>query len=455
MNQPIPMFADDYRVNLPPHSAKAEESVLGAMLINGNLVDDVADILTAKDFYQPRNRKIFEAIQAVHNAGIGVDALTVAEKAEGVEMGEIFTLAAGTYSTANIRAHAESIKHKAQERELAQIGSRIIEIAHDDDIPTTQKLSTAQQEVLSVGDDQTTGQLYGDAAIKAWVDSLDAKYRSEAQSGIATGLTALDKRLNGLQPSDLVLIGGRPGMGKSTLAFQIASHVAMNGHGAMIFSLEMARDQIYDKVNSAISGVDLSRLRSGKLLDDDWPKLTNAVSRIKTKPFFVDDRGALHISQIAATARRMHRKKKLDVIVVDYVQLVRGDGDNRTGEVGSVSRALKALAKELDCTVIALTQLNRKLEDRQNKRPKNSDLRESGDLEQDADIILFTYRDEVYNEDSQQAGITEIICGKFRNGEPGTDYFSTQLELSRFTNLEGGYRPAPQPYKKPSKGMDY
>lgn len=446
-------------LKLPPHSLEAEQSVLGGLLMRGQHYEDISDILSGGDFFQPRHRQIFTAIAKVHSLGDGIDIVTVAEALPDVEqiggIGYLMELANGTPSTGNIRAYAKLVNTRAQERQLIEVAQRIAESGFDTEITLDAKLASAQQEVMAIGETSVEAQLYGDDALSGWLDELQHDHEHGMDHGIPTGLDALDKRMRGMREGHLILLGGRPGMGKSTLAFQIAANVALQDEPTMVFSLEMPKREAYDKIVAGIGHLSIERVSDRKMQGDDWTKLSTAIRKIKGKPLYIDDRGGLHINQIMATARRMHRKNPLSLIVVDYIQYVRGEGDNRTAEVGSVSRSLKALAKELNCTVLALTQLSRKCEERGNKRPMASDLRDSGELEQDADIIMFTYRDEVYNENTDQKGVAEVIFGKFRNGQMGTAYLASQLHLSRFDNLAYEYQPPAEPDRKSyASGID-
>lgn len=460
----IPDYDEFAGLKTPPCSIEAEQSVIGAILIDSRLVDDVSEVIQAGDFFRPENRTIFETIQAMHSEGTGIDLVTLAERLASTGKldavggaGYLAEVAGLTPTTANTIAYANAVRTKALDRGMITAANEIAELGFDGDVPTSEKLATAQQLVMALGETEAEKQLYGNDALRDWVDGIDERFNGEGGGfGVATGLKDVDARLNGLQPSDLILLAARPSMGKSTLAFQIAGHAAANDVATMVFSLEMSRRQVYDKIGACLGQIPLGRLRKGELVDEEWAKLSATVQRLKDKPLYVDDRAALHVNQVRATARRMHRRQPLGLIVVDYLQLLRGDGENRTNEIGSISRSLKALAKELDCPVVALSQLNRGLEDRTNKRPRNSDLRESGSLEQDADVILFVYRDEVYNPDTTYKGVAELICGKFRNGEIGTDYLASRLEYSRFENLAKPFEVVDnEPDRKRCAGFDY
>jgi replicative DNA helicase len=446
-------------LNLPPHSQQAEQSVLGGLMIDAKLIDEVSDLIQVSDFFAPKHRIIYEAIHRVYASGDGIDIVTVCEAIPDLSevggIGYVAEIAMNTPSAANTKGYAKAVKLKAQERAIIAAGATITGYGYDKDMALDEKIASAQQAVMTIGETIEEAELTNNEILKQWVEDLDDRFTNGTSFGLSTGFKDLDIRTHGLTGPDLIILAARPAMGKSTLAFQIAAHAAMTDNvPTLIFSLEMSRKQIYDKMVSSIGDIKADRIKKGTLEEDDWPKLSSAVTKMKDKPLYIDDRGGLHINQIASAARRTNRKSKLGLIVVDYLQLVRGDGDNRTGEIGSVSRALKNLAKELNCPVMALSQLSRKVEERANKRPINSDLRDSGEIEQDADIIMFIYRDEVYNEDSHEKGVTEIITTKFRNGETGTDRITARLDCSKFENMAYGYEP-PEDLPKPKKKFDY
>lgn len=446
-------------LNLPPHSQQAEQAVLGGLMIDSRLIDEVSEIIQVSDFFAPKHRIIYQAIHKVYESGDGIDLVTVcgaiADLSEVGGIAYIAEIATNTPSATNTRGYAKAVKVKAQERAIIAAGNAISGYGFDTDMTIDEKIASAQQSVMTIGETVEEAELTNNEVLKQWVEDLDDRFNNGTSFGLSTGFKDLDTRTHGLHGPDLIILAARPAMGKSTLAFQIAANAAINENKPiLIFSLEMSRKQIYDKMVSSIGNIRADRIKKGTLDGDDWPKLSGAISKMKDKPIYIDDRGGLHINQIAAAARRTNRKNKLGLVVVDYLQLVRGDGDNRTGEIGSVSRALKNLAKELDCPVMALSQLSRKVEERANKRPINSDLRDSGEIEQDADIIMFIYRDEVYNENSNEKGVAEIIITKFRNGEIGTERLSSRLECSKFENMAYGYEP-PEPEVKPKKKFDY
>lgn len=461
---------DDFDVStlkLPPHSVEAEQSVLGGLLIRGDLFDEVSDVVTADDFFQPRHRRIFSAMAAVHQSGDGIDVITVAESMADIDqiggVAYLAELAAETPSAANIRAYAKVVNTRAQERALISVGQSITDAGFDTELPLDEKISIAQSEVLAIGRGAGEEKIRtADDNLRDLVETIDQRFRGEAPLGLMTGFRDIDARTNGLQGGDFILIAGRPSMGKTTIALNIAENVSIDQRKpGFIFSMEMPEDQLWQKIGSSLAGISFDKIKTGKLEQEDWPKLSAAVHKAKGAPLFIDDRSALTINQIASTARRMHRKVGLSYILIDYLQLAKVGRkvDSREREISEISSAFKALAKDLKIPVIALSQLNRDLEKRPNKRPLCSDLRDSGSLEQDADLIFFLYRDEVYNSESDQKGIAEVNCAKYRNGKTGVDRLAARLDLSRFENLAYGYEPPPAPdqpdQKSQSVGMDY
>ena len=446
----------------PPQSKDAEESLIGGLLINARYMDDIADIVQPSDFFGRPTKTVFTAITKLHEAGDAIDVITVAEAIENIDsiggIAYLADMAQNTPSTANLTGYAKLVRDRALERQLCQAGMQITDLGFDTSIGLEEKLGEAQKAVMSIGESTEEATMIDtNSALQQWVSIVDDRFNGNAPTGLMTGFRDIDKRTNGLQKSDFILLAARPSMGKTTLALNIAEHVAVdNQKPVLIFSMEMGAMQLWDKIGSSLSGIPLDTIRRGTLGGEDWPMLSGAVSKAKDSPLYIDDRGELNINQIKATARRLHRKNPLSLIIVDYLQLAKARADSREREIGSISAGLKGLAKELDIPVIALSQLNRDLEKRPDKRPKNSDLRDSGSLEQDADLIFFIYRDEVYNEESPEKGIAEIICSKFRNGQIGTDRLHSRLDVSKFADLSFGYEPPEVPDRKTqATGLDY
>jgi replicative DNA helicase len=437
---------ESYR--LPPQSLEAEQSVLGGLLIDNSSFERIADVLTADDFYRREHRLIFNAIQALNEAASPADAVTVAEYLE--KSGElaavgglayIGSLANNTPSAANIAAYGAIVRENAILRELIHAASDISSTAYrPEGRHAAELLDYAESRVLEIsekghrrGEFQPISKLLSQA-----VDRIDQLYRSESNiTGVATGFSDLDDMTSGLQKADLVIIAGRPSMGKTSLAMNIAENAAI-GHKVpvAVFSMEMPGSQLAMRMMASLGRINSHRVRTGKLTDDDWPRLTSAVTLLNEAPIHIDDTPGLTPMELRARARRLKREHGLGLVIVDYLQLMQSNDnlENRATEISNITRALKGLAKELDVPLIAMSQLNRSLEQRTDKRPVMSDLRESGAIEQDADVILFIYRDEVYNEDSPEKGTAEVIIGKQRNGPIGKVRLTFLGEYTRFEN---------------------
>jgi replicative DNA helicase len=439
----------DESYRLPPQSIEAEQSVLGGLLIDNSSFERVADALTADDFYRREHRLIYNAIQALGEEGNPADVVTVSERLE--KSGEleaagglayIGSLANNTPSAANIAAYAAIVRENAILRELIRASSDISTVAYrPEGRHAAELLDYAESRVLEIsekghrrGEFQPISRLLSKA-----VDRIDELYRSEsAITGVSTGFSDLDEMTSGLQRSDLVIIAGRPSMGKTTLAMNIAENAAI-GHKVpvAVFSMEMPGSQLAMRMMASLGRINSHRVRTGKLTDDDWPRLTSAVTLLNEAPIFIDDTPGLTPMELRARARRLKREHgTLGLVIVDYLQLMQSNdtNENRATEISNITRALKGLAKELEVPLIAMSQLNRSLEQRTDKRPVMSDLRESGAIEQDADVILFIYRDEVYNEDSSDKGVAEVIIGKQRNGPTGKVRLTFLGEYTRFEN---------------------
>ncbi len=440
-------------LKVPPHSIEAEQSVLGGLLLNNDAWFNVAEVVTAADFYRGQHQVMFEAMTELSADNNPLDALTVSErlqskgvleKAGGVAY--IAELAESTPGASNVVAYAHIVREHSTMRRIITAANRIAESAFaPEGRPSGEVLNLAEQEVFRIselglkdGGPESVAPLLSRA-----VDRINELYTTRSPiTGVATGFDDLDKKTAGLQPSDLVIIAARPSMGKTALAVNIAEHAAMVGDKAvLIFSMEMPSEQIVMRMLSSLGRIDQTRMRTGDMHEDDWPRFTAAVSQLKDKKLYIDDTPALSPNDIRTRARRVARESGgLGLLVVDYIQLMRGSGpfENRTNEISEISRSLKAIAKELRVPLVALSQLNRGLENRPNKRPIMADLRESGAIEQDADVILFVYRDEVYDPESADKGVAEIIIGKQRNGPIGTSRLSFIGELTKFENLAPG-----------------
>jgi len=437
------------RLRLPPHSVEAEQSLLGGLMLDQRAWDQIADVVIQDDLYRADHRLIFSAVAALVERNQPPDAVTVSEHLQRLGQLEaagglpyLARLVEDTPSAANIRAYARIVRDHAMLRRLIEIGGDIAASAHaTEGLSASEIVDRAEQRVFEIAERHSRGA--GFVSLKQilpkTIDRLDFLSHSTSEiTGVSTGFVEMDKMTAGLQRGELIIIAGRPSMGKSTLAVNIAEHAALGQKTpAAIFSMEMSAEQLSFRMLSSIGRISAGRLRTGKLLDEDWPRVDSAVSMMSDAPIFIDDSGALTPTEIRARARRLKREHGLGLIVVDYLQLmqVTGTVENRATEISEISRSLKALAKELDVPVIALSQLNRSVEQRQDKRPVMSDLRESGAIEQDADLILFIYREEVYDRDTPRKGIADIIIAKQRNGPVGDFRLTFLGEFTKFENL--------------------
>ncbi len=442
--------ADTEALKVPPHSIPAEQAVLGGLMLDNEAWDQVADRVSEEDFYRRDHRLIFRAIRELAEADKPFDTLTLSEwldnagqLADAGGMAYLGEMAHNTPSAANIAAYADIVRENSVLRQLVRVGTDIANAAFMPEGRTsTELLDYAEQRVFQIAEQGRQGR-QGFVAIKdlltRTVERIDELFqRDNPITGIPTGFNDFDDMTAGLQPSDLIIVAGRPSMGKTTFAMNIAEHAAIKHKvPTAVFSMEMPGEQLAMRLMSSLGRIDQHKVRTGKLDDDDWPRLTSAVAILAEAPLFIDDTPALTPTELRARARRLKREHGLGLIVIDYLQLMQapGAGDNRTAEISEISRGLKALAKEMNVPVIALSQLNRSLEQRPNKRPVMSDLRESGAIEQDADMIVFIYRDEVYNEDSPDKGTAEIIIGKQRNGPIGMRRLTFLGQYTRFENF--------------------
>ena len=428
-------------LKIPPHSIEAEQSVLGGLMLDNMSWEKVADLLVDHDFYRRDHQLIFRGIAALFEKSHPVDVITLAEwhdtRGELDQVGQLAylgMLARNTPSAANIVAYASIVRERSILRQLIAIGTTISNDAFNPEGRSSEEmLDQAERQVFEIA-------IQVKEVLSKVVDRIDTLFENDSPiTGLSTGFTDFDMQTSGLQPADLVIVAGRPSMGKTTFAMNLAENAAIKSKQPVaVFSMEMPADALAMRMLSSLGQIDQHRLRTGRLNDDDWPRLTSAIALLNEAPLFIDDTPALTVTELRARARRLKREHGLSLIVIDYIQLMQGSGktgENRTTEVSEISRSLKALAKELEVPVIALSQLNRSLEQRPNKRPIMSDLRESGAIEQDADLIVFIYRDEVYNEDSTDKGKAEIIIGKQRNGPIGTVALTFQGKYTRFENF--------------------
>lgn len=442
-----PISSESLRV--PPHSVEAEQAVLGGLMLDNSSWEQVADRVNEADFYRQDHKLIFRAIEALAEAGKPLDVVTLSEALErsgNLEraggLAYLGALAKDTPSAANIRAYADIVRERSILRQLIAVGTRIADSGFNPEgRDSRQILDQAEKEVFEIAEQGARGRA-GFVSIKSLlrptlerIEMLNE--RDDVVTGLATGYDELDERTSGFQAGDLIIVAGRPSMGKTTFAMNIAEYAALKQRSPVaVFSMEMPGDQLTLRLLSSLGRIDQHRLRTGKLDEHDWPRLTSAMQMLSDTPIFVDDTPALTPTELRARSRRLKREHGLGLIVIDYLQLMQvpGSRENRATEISEISRSLKTLAKELSVPVIALSQLNRSLEQRPNKRPVMSDLRESGAIEQDADVILFIYRDEVYNEDSPDKGTAEILIAKQRNGPIGTLRLTFLGQFTRFEN---------------------
>ncbi|MCH6573046.1 MAG: replicative DNA helicase [Proteobacteria bacterium] len=437
-------------LRLPPHSVEAEQSILGGLMLDNSGWDRIADLVHGGDFYRRDHQLIFEAIGALSEKSIPSDAVTVSEHLEKCGqlddaggLAYIASLVRDTPSAANIKAYAEIVRERAMLRELIRVGGEIAGSAHaNDGRGAADLVDEAERKVFEIAEQ---GQRAGSGFVglrkilPGVIDRLDELSHSDGDiTGVATGFQKFDDLTAGLHGGELIIIAGRPSMGKTTLAMNIAENAAIACQvPTAIFSMEMSAEQLAFRMIGSIGRVNQSKLRTGRFSDEDWTRINSAVAIMSQAPIFIDDTPALSPTEIRARSRRLKREHGLGLIVVDYLQLmgISGTRENRATEISEISRSLKALAKELDVPIVALSQLNRGVEQRTDKRPIMSDLRESGAIEQDADLIAFIYREEVYDPDTPRKGVADIIIAKQRNGPIGDLHLTFLGEYTRFENL--------------------
>lgn len=447
-------FSDIAQLKIPPHSLEAEQSVLGGLMIANDAWDRVADLLSDADFYRPEHRLIFRRMAQLTEASQPIDVVTLADSlahAEELERAGGFAylaeIARNTPSAANIRAYAVAVRERSSLRALIAAAQSIADSGfHPEGRNSGELLDEAERRIAQITEERPKngGPEPVNPLLKRAVDRIDELFNSDSMiTGVSTGFKDLDEMTSGLQRGDMVVVAARPSMGKTTFAMNLVEHAVMTGtKPVIVYSMEMPAEQLIMRLLSSIGRINQTKVRTGKLEDEDWPKLSAAISKLKDRPLFIDDTPALSPIEIRSRTRRIAREHgNPALIMIDYIQLmqVAGSTDGRTAEISEISRSIKAMAKEFECPVVALSQLNRGVEQRPNKRPVNSDLRESGAIEQDADIIMFIYRDEVYNEESPDKGVAEIIIGKQRNGPIGTARLAFIGKYTRFDNLALNY----------------
>ncbi|WP_457334165.1 replicative DNA helicase [Rhizobacter sp. P5_C2] len=446
------------RLRVPPHSIEAEQSVIGGLLLDNSAWDRCGDLLQDTDFYRYEHKLIYAAIGGLINGSKPADVITVFEQLQGLGKAAdcggltyLNALAQSVPSAANLRRYAEIVRERAVLRKLVAVSDEIATAAFNPQgRPVSQILDESESKIFKIGEEGSRsrqGFISMDTLVVQLIDRVNELHENGAEevTGVRTGFFDMDRMTAGLQPGDLIVLAARPSMGKTAFALNIAENVAVNeGLPVVVFSMEMGAAQLALRMVGSLGRIDQSNLRTGKLRDDEWGRLSEAVEKLGKAAVFIDEGSALSPSELRARARRQARQcGQLGLIVVDYLQLMSGSGggseENRATVIGEISRGLKSLAKELKCPVIALSQLNRSVETRTDKRPMMSDLRESGAIEQDADVIMFIYRDDYYTKDeSKEPGVAEIIIGKQRNGPTGTVKLAFLKPLTKFENLAPG-----------------
>lgn len=452
------MVADDGvpRDRVPPQNLEAEQSTLGAMLLDKEAIAKVVEMLVVEDFYRDAHRIIFDALVTLFNRGEPVDLVTVTEllRQRGAleQVGGasyISTLANTVPTSANAEYYARILRNKSILRSLVSVGAQIARMGYDESSEVDETLDRAEQLVFRISQRGETGTVADmKTVLMGTFDRIEQLYTSKgAITGLSTGFIEFDNMLSGLQPSELIVIAARPSMGKTALALNIAENVALaDRKPVLVFSLEMSKEQLAQRMLCSQAGVDGQRLRRGLLTEQDWPRLSYALGRLSEAPIFIDDTPSVTALEIRARSRRLKAERGLALVVVDYLQLIqsRSRAENRQQEIAEITRSLKALARELEVPVIALAQLSRAVEATGDKRPLLSHLKESGEIEQSADVVAFIYREEYYKPDSEKKNIAEIIVAKQRNGPTGPFELHWQKEFTRFRNLEKSSKPEQQ-----------
>ena len=437
------------RGRIPPQNLEAEQSLLGGILIDPEAVNKVVDVVSPEDFYRDDHKRLFELILDLYDRNDPIDIITVSSLAR--DKGIIEKIGGNTYlnalvdsmpTSANIVQYAKMVREKSLLRRLMLAATQIVEKGYEVDVDVEDYMDVAEQAIFQIAERKFRPSFYPikDLVMENVKTIERLCEKKQAVTGVATGYVEIDRMTGGLQPSDLIIVAGRPSMGKTSFCLNIALNVAINNGVSTpvgIFSLEMSKEQLVMRFLSSEAEVEFSKLRSGMVRDTEWPKLSKAAGRLYEAPIFIDDAPALSVLDLRARARRLKKEHDLGILVIDYLQLMRGRTgslDRREQEISEISRSLKALAKELNIPVVAISQLNRMVEQRDNKRPRLADLRESGAIEQDADVIMFIYRDEVYHKDSKAAGTAEIIIGKQRNGPIGDVVLTFRDKFTKFEN---------------------
>lgn len=452
----------DYRpgIKVPPHSIEAEQAVLGGLLLDPGRSWHIASaLLSEDDFYRTDHRLIWRAIAGLMDGSAEVDVLTVARAIEdagyagrGVDVAYLAEIVDAVPGVSNLRGYAGVVRDRSILRRIISAANRMADLAFSPEgRNSAQIVEEAEREVADIAAQRAVheGPSTMPDALRRYVDRMDRRAAGQ-ETRVMVGLRDFDAHHRGFEETDLVVLAGRPSMGKTTAAMAMAENVALAGRSALVFSLEMSESELMERSVARFSGLSTEALRGGQLTRAQYGQMTEALKTLRGMPLLVDETGGLHVNQIRARARRAHREHDLSLIVVDYLQLVRGDGNSPNERTQHISRTLKEIAKELRCPVVALSQLNRELERRpvHDRRPRNSDLRDSGAIEQDADRIVMCYRHEVYEPETPRAGVLELITTKFRNGRLGVDYALADLARSHISDTPSGWQiPAEKPHK--------
>ena len=433
---------------VPPHSIEAEQSVIGSMLLDPAAIETASEILSPDDFYQRQYGVIYEAILELYNEGAAVDVVSLQDRLRGKDLPpEVNTVAAFREllnmvpTSANVRYYAQIVYNKSLLRRLIRASEEIATDCYAEKEEIAEICETTEKKVFNILDRRKTQEFepIGETVLKV-IDKIEKASRQKSSvTGIATGFTDLDRQTSGMQPSDFIIVAARPSMGKTAFTLNIASYIGLHGGTVAFFSLEMSKSQLMQRLMAAEGLIDSQRLRTGELSVEEWTNLVSVADKLSHTNIYIDDTPGITVRELRSKARRLKAEHGLDIIIIDYLQLMQGraskNNDSRQQEVSEISRSLKALARELDVPVIALSQLSRSVESRQVKRPMLSDLRESGSLEQDADIVMFLYREDYYDKDTENQGVTELILAKHRNGAIGTVNLMFQKQYTRFQNL--------------------
>lgn len=435
---------ESFGFSLNLSNPEAERVVLSIALAHPKAVDEI--LLSEADFHSVKNCSLWKAIKELSGKGQDIDVISLCEHLErnGVDVvpADVVGIRSLPSTLSRLDYYCGLVRNATRERGLLELSNEIAEIVNTPIISTDEKMGKVESLVIEKQQDVSTAPQQINHALKGVVNLIDERFHSKGLAGLPTGIQSLDKRINGLSNSNLILLAARPAMGKTCLALNIATHIVTTlEKPVLVFSLEMTEAELVERCVSNVGGIDYGAIRSGNLKDDQWTALSAGIQSLKDKPLYIDDTPGLALDQLRSKARSLHRKVNLSLIVVDYLQLVRNSGRSKVEEVGEISRSLKELAKELDLPILCLSQLNRSCDTRAGEhRPHLSDLRDSGSLEQDADIVMFIYRDEIYHESSEQKGMAEIITRKFRAGQIGTDFVEAHLNYQRFSQpIGGGY----------------